>query len=88
MSPESSSGNVQLPLALSRGLGSQARKLFGPEEIGSIGVCPEQSLIIREEVWKCTVMVTSWERVADGSQEKYQVWVVRTGLCIGSDALN
>lgn len=30
-------------LELSRGLGSQARKLFGPEEMGSIGVCPDHS---------------------------------------------
>lgn len=30
-------------LELSRGLGSQARKLFGPEEMGSTGVCPDHS---------------------------------------------
>ncbi|EGW11001.1 hypothetical protein I79_019254 [Cricetulus griseus] len=52
--------------------------------MGSIGICPEQSLIIQEEVWKCTVLVTLWECVADGSQEKNIKCGLSTWwLCIG-----
>lgn len=34
------------------------RKLFGPKEMGSVGVGPDRSIVIT----KYTVLVTSWER--------------------------
>lgn len=43
-------------------------KLFGPKEIGSIGVSPDQSIVLHK--LKYTVLVISWEHVADSSQEK------------------
>lgn len=43
-------------------------KLFAPKDMGSIGVSPDLSIGIHK--LKYTVLVTSWEHVADSSQEK------------------
>lgn len=55
------------------------RKLFGPKEMGSVGVGPDWSIVIT----KYTVLVTSWEHVAESYQEKATVDCPHGGLCIG-----
>lgn len=47
------------------------RKLFGPKEMGSVGVGPNWSIVINK--LKYTVLVTSWEHVAGSFQEKATV---------------
>lgn len=59
------------------------RKLFGPKEMGSVGVGPNWSIVINN--LKYTVLVTSWEHVAGSLQEKATVDCPHGGggLCIG-----
>lgn len=52
------------------------RKLFGPKEIGSVGVGPNRSIVINKS--KYTVLVTSWEHVE--AFRKKPLWIVHMGV--------
>lgn len=66
-------------LSCQRDLEIRQRKLFGSKEMGSVGVGPDRSIVTN----KYTVLVTSWEHVAESFQEKATVDCPHGELCIG-----
>lgn len=79
---KSSSGNTGRPPASARHSGGGPAKLSGPVRNG-YGQGPPWTGPSQEAVWKCTVMLISRERVADGSQEKTTSGSPMWQLCIG-----
>lgn len=77
---KSSRRNAQVLLALSRGLGSQARKMVWPRRNGLYWyVWPDQSLVIQEEVEVHDLghLMRMWQMALRKKQKK--VWIVHMG---------
>lgn len=79
---KSSRRNAQVLLALSRGLGSQARKMVWPRRNGLYWyVCPDQSLVIQEEVHDLGHLMRMWQMAL---RKEKRCGLSTWGLCLGS----